>query len=88
MSKVQIGNVVRKKDGNGTYLKLNSNITVTDYKGNKIDFKVGDILNISDPRDDVSFLQKRGFIDEETASQRLKAIPDFVMFTISGKVNE
>lgn len=81
---VTLGKVLKRKDGKGTYLQLNADIVVTDYKGVKHEFKAKDIMSIDDPRKRIQFRLEKGYIDEATAEEQLAKTPDFVMFEVTG----
>lgn len=69
-----IGSVLKRKDGNGHYIKINQDIKL----------EKGEIINVDDPRTLPDNLLAAGVISEERFKQlKSKSIPDFVMFDLT-----
>jgi len=75
-----IGQVLKKKDGQGVYIKISEDVTL----------KKGDFVNVDDPRKLPDILLGLGAINEELhakMTEQAAKIPDFVKFTLSVKNN-
>lgn len=69
---LEVGTVLRSKDGDGSYVKIKENVTLSK----------GQILQLQNPRDKYTRLAKSGHITADEAQTRIESIPDYVMFDI------
>lgn len=72
----KIGSVLKKKDGNGFYIKIDQDVTL----------KAGQFVNVDDPRKLPDILLGLGKITEEVHGRMVEQaakIPEFVKFELS-----
>ena len=78
-----------KDDHSKTYIVFTKDleVTATDYKGNKVDykFKKGQTIYKDTPQAKLENLLEKGFINESEAEQRLDKIPDYILQILTAK---